>query len=203
MLFDFAGLSARERHKLLISTIVPRPIAWVVTCNESGSLNAAPFSFFNVFSDDPPLVCLGIGDDERTPGTVKDTGRNIRRTREFVVNLVSAELAEAMSVTARNWPADVDELTEAGLSTSPSTHVAPPRITRSPVALECELYRVIDLPSRSALVIGTVLAMEVREDVVLDKAKCYIDTPKLDLIGRMHGRGWYTRMTDWFQVARD
>jgi flavin reductase (DIM6/NTAB) family NADH-FMN oxidoreductase RutF len=200
MLFDFARLSARECHRILISTIVPRPIAWVVTEDERSELNLAPFSFFNVFAEDPPLICLGIGIGERGTGDLKDTGVNIRRSGEYVVNLVSEETAAAMAVTGINFHPEVNELREAGLTTLPSTRVKPPRIAESPVAFECELYEIIDLPTGRLLVLGKVVAAHVRDEAVLDPAKCYIDTPKLNLIGRMHGRGWYTRMTDWFQL---
>lgn len=200
MLFDFAELSARECHRILISTIVPRPIAWVVTEDERSELNLAPFSFFNVFAEDPPLICLGIGIGERGKGDLKDTGVNIRRSREFVVNLVSEEAASAMAITGINFHPEVNELREAGLTTLPSTRVKPPRIAESPVAFECELYQIIDLPTERLLVLGKVVAAHIRDEAVLDPAKCYIDTPKLNLIGRMHGRGWYTRMTDWFQL---
>lgn len=203
MLFDFGKMTARECHRVLISTVVPRPIAWVVTEDEMSGLNVAPFSFFNVFAEAPPLICLGIGIGERGEGDVKDTGRNIRRTGQFVVNLVSAETAAAMAVTGINFGPEVNELTRAGLTTLPSSHVRPPRIAESPVALECERFDIIELPTRRLLVLGKVLAAHVRDSAVLDAARCYIDTPKLDLIGRMHGRGWYTRMTDWFRVTPD
>jgi flavin reductase (DIM6/NTAB) family NADH-FMN oxidoreductase RutF len=200
MLFDFAKLSPRECHRVLISTIVPRPIAWVVTEDEHSELNLAPFSFFNVFAEAPPLICLGIGVGERGSGDVKDTGANIRRSGEFVVNLVSEETAAAMAVTGINFHPEVNELREAGLTTLPSEKVRPPRIAESPVAFECQRYAIIDLPTGRLLVLGQVVAAHVRDEAVLDPAKCYIDTPKLNLIGRMHGRGWYTRMTDWFQL---
>src|SRR4051812_37022135 len=135
MLFDFEKLSSQEHYKLLISTVVPRPIAWVVTQDPNGLLNAAPFSFFNVLSGDPPLIAIGIGG--REPGDAKDTGGNIRRNQQFVVNLVSYAAAEAMNVTAIEFPADVDEIATAGLRTLPSVRVKPPRIAESPVALEC------------------------------------------------------------------
>jgi flavin reductase (DIM6/NTAB) family NADH-FMN oxidoreductase RutF len=201
MLFDFAHMSTKDCHKILISTVVPRPIAWVVTEDERSGLNLAPFSFFNVFAEDPPLICLGIGIGERGDGDAKDTGVNIRRTGEFVVNLVSAEIAKAMVTTGINFHPEVNELREAGLTTFPSSRVKPPRIAESPVALECELYDIVEMPSGCLVVLGRVVAAHVRDDAVLDAAKCYIDTPKLNLIGRMHGRGWYTRMTDWFQLA--
>ncbi len=200
MLFDFASLDANERYKLLVSTVVPRPIAWVVTLDPAGRRNAAPFSFFNAFSQDPPVVCVGIGG--RRPGDVKDTGNNIRRNGEFVVNLVAADLAPQMNITAIEFGPEIDELAEAGLTTLPSVKVKPPRIAESPVAMECERLATIELGNARALVLGRVLAMHIRDDAVLDAAKCYIDTPRLDLIGRMHGRGWYTRTTDRFEIPR-
>jgi flavin reductase (DIM6/NTAB) family NADH-FMN oxidoreductase RutF len=200
MLFDFAELSAQDRYKLLVSTVVPRPIAWVVTCDPQGLLNAAPYSFFNVFANEPPVVCIGIGG--RAPGDAKDTGNNIRATGEFVVNLVSAETAAQMNVTAIDFPHDVDEIAEARLTTLASTRVRPPRIAESPVAMECELFTTMELNPERLLVFGRVVAMHIRDEAVLDAGRCYIDTPKLDLVGRMHGAGWYVRTTDRFEMAR-
>ncbi len=200
MLFDFAALSPIERYKLLVATVVPRPIAWVVTQSPSGLLNAAPYSFFNVLSGDPPLVAIGIGG--RAPGDVKDTGGNIRISGQFVVNLVAMDNAAAMNVTAIDFPPDVDEIAEAGLTTLPSTHVVPPRIAESPVALECERFTTLEVGNERALVLGRVLAMHIRDDAVMDPARCYIDTAKLDLIGRMAGAGGYVRTSDRFEVPR-
>jgi flavin reductase (DIM6/NTAB) family NADH-FMN oxidoreductase RutF len=200
MLFDFEALMPQDRYKLLVSTVVPRPIAWVVTQDRAGTLNAAPFSFFNTFSGDPPVVVIGIGG--RAPGDVKDTGNNIRETGQFVVNLVSEENARPMNVTAIEFSREVDELVEAGLTTLPSTKVAPPRIAESPVAFECDRMMAIELNSDRALIVGRVLAMHVRDDCVLDPVGCYIDTPRLGLIGRMHGAGWYARTSDRFEMPR-
>ncbi|HEY2458627.1 MAG TPA: flavin reductase family protein [Candidatus Acidoferrum sp.] len=200
MLFDFAQLAPRERYKLLVSTITPRPIAWIVSQDLSGRLNAAPFSFFNAFAGDPPVVGIGIGSHD--PGRPKDTRANILQTGQFAVNLVSQEIAEAMNVTAIEFPADVDELEQAGLHTAPSVHVRPPRIAESPVAMECELMQMIELGAESALVLGRVLAMHIKDEVVLDEHKHHIDTPALRLIGRMHGTGWYARTSDLFEMPR-
>jgi flavin reductase (DIM6/NTAB) family NADH-FMN oxidoreductase RutF len=197
--FDFRTLSAKERYKLLLSTIVPRPIAWIVTLDREGRVNGAPSSFFNAFATDPPTVGVGIGSYESD--RPKDTRRNIRDTGQFVVNLVSEDMAEAMNVTAINFQPGVSELAEAGLDTCPSVHVSPPRIGGAPVAMECELAQVVELGSETELVLGRVLAMHVREDLVIDTAKHYIDTPKLNLIGRMHG-AWYTRTTNLFRLDR-
>jgi flavin reductase (DIM6/NTAB) family NADH-FMN oxidoreductase RutF len=200
MLFDFATLDAQNRYKLLVSTVAPRPIAWVVTEDAKGIINAAPFSFFNAISGDPPLLIIGIGG--RKPGDAKDTGNNIRETGQFVVNLVGDANAQAMNVTAIDFPPEVDELAEAGLTTLPSTKIKPPRIAESPVAFECERFMNIDLGIDRTLVIGRVLAVHVRDDCVLDAARCHIDNAKLDLIGRLHGAGWYSRTRERFDMPR-
>jgi flavin reductase (DIM6/NTAB) family NADH-FMN oxidoreductase RutF len=200
MLFDFAEIPARECYKLLVSTITPRPIAWVVSMNAQGILNAAPFSFFNAFSGDPPVVGFGVGSHK--PPTPKDTRANIRETGQFVVNLVSEDTAEAMNVTAIEFDPNVNEIDLTGLTTLPSVRVKPPRIAESPVALECELMQIVDLGPNNGLVLGRVVAMHVRDDAVIDAKAHYIDTPKLKLIGRMHGTGWYARTSDLFNMAR-
>lgn len=200
MLFDFADTSNQNIYKLLVATIGPRPIAWVTTQDVDGTVNAAPFSFFNAMSGNPPVVAFGIGG--RGPGDVKDTGGNIRRTGEFVVNLVSFKLAEQMNITAIEFPKEVDELAEAGLTRAPSHRVKPPRILEAPVSMECERLVIVDVGIDRAVVLGKVLAIHVQDDCVMDKDRCYIDTPKLDLIGRMHGAGWYSRVTDRFEMPR-
>ncbi|MBS0559935.1 MAG: flavin reductase family protein [Proteobacteria bacterium] len=200
MLFDVATMNAQDTYKVLISTVVPRPIAWITTQDVDGTLNAAPFSFFNAVSGNPPVVAIGIGG--RGPGDAKDTGNVIRRTGEFVVNLVSNELAEKMNVTAIDFGPEVNELAEAGLTTVPSVHVKPPRIAESPVSFECKRLVTVDVGNDRSVILGSVVAIHVRDDCVLDPARHYIDTPKLDLIGRMHGGGWYARTTDRFDLPR-
>ena len=200
MLFDLAGLDAQNAYKLLVSTVVPRPIAWITTQDLDGSVNAAPFSFFNAVSGDPPVVAIGIGG--RAPGDVKDTGGNIRRTGQFVVNMVSDALAEKMNVTAIDFDKTVNELTEAGLTTAASAKVRPPRIAESPVSFECERLVIVEVGVDRAVVLGRVVAIHIKDEFVLDPARCYVDTPKLDLIGRMHGGGWYSRTRDRFELPR-
>ncbi|MGH9681986.1 MAG: flavin reductase family protein, partial [Candidatus Acidiferrales bacterium] len=135
------------------------------------------------------------------PGQVKDTRANIRDTGQFVVNLVSEENARKMNITAIEFDSDVDELREAGLTPLPSLRVKPPRIAESPVSMECELMQIVEL-GESGLVLGRVVAMHVRDEFVLDASTQTIDTPKLKLIGRMHGRGWYARTSDLFEMPR-
>ncbi len=199
MLFDFETLAAQDRYKLVVSSVVPRPIAWVVSQDAAGTVNAAPYSFFNVFSDDPVVVGFGCG--PRPQGALKDTGANIRATGEFVVNLVPESAIHGMNVTAIDFPPGMDELAEAGLTKAPSSKVKPPRIAESPVALECVTFQLIPV-GHHTIVLGRVVAMHIQDDCVLDPAKHYVDTPKLGLVGRMHGRGWYARTTDRFEVPR-
>jgi flavin reductase (DIM6/NTAB) family NADH-FMN oxidoreductase RutF len=204
MLFDFDALSPDNRYKLLTATVVPRPIAWITSLDAAGQLNAAPFSFFNALVGDPPIVGIGIGGRHagREAGRWKDSAANIRTRGEFVVNLVPFALREQMNVTAIEFDAAVDEVAEARLATLPSARVAPPRLADSPVALECERFVILEVAVDRTIVLGRVVAMHVRDDAVLDAARCHIDTPKLDLIGRMHGAGWYARTTDRFEMPR-
>jgi flavin reductase (DIM6/NTAB) family NADH-FMN oxidoreductase RutF len=186
MEFLFDALPAKERYKLIVSTVVPRPIAWVVTQSDAGVVNAAPYSFFNAVSEEPPLLMVSIGG----------------RSGQFVVNLVSEAMAQAMVVTAIDFDPAVSEVAEAKLATLPSTLIAPPRIADSPVAFECELFQTISLPDDRSLVLGRIVAMHVADEAVRDAARHYIDTPKLGLVGRMHGGGWYARTEDQFEIPR-
>ncbi len=199
MLFDMTALPPRDRYKLLASTVVPRPIAWVVTQDATGGRNAAPFSFFNVFGDDPPVVGFSAG--ERASGGDKDTLANIRAGGQFVVCLVSEDQASAMNVTGAEVPPDVDEMRLAGLAIAPSARVAPPRIAESPVAMECEAFGIVPIGSY-ALVLGRVLAMHVRDDCVLDAGRRHIDAARLRLIGRMAAPDGYVRTTNCFAMRR-
>lgn len=200
MYFDFGVLEPTDCYKLFVSTITPRPIAWVVSQSAEGTLNAAPFSFFNAFSGDPPVIGIGIGSHK--PGRPKDTRRHIEATGQFVVNLVSEENAQAMNITAIDFDYGVSELEQASLTLAPSTRVKIPRIAESPVAFECELLQIVELGANNGLVLGKVLAMHIRDDAMLDPAKFYVDTPSLKLIGRMHGAGWYARTSDLFKLDR-
>jgi flavin reductase (DIM6/NTAB) family NADH-FMN oxidoreductase RutF len=200
MEFDFERLAADDRYKILTSTIVPRPIAWVTTLSKNGVRNAAPFSFFNAMSKTPPILAIGI--QANADGSMKDSARNILETREFVVNLVSGAAAEAMNLTSIDVPSDVDELSLAALETSPSVKVKPERIAISPVAFECRLHTPVEVAPSQLIVLGEILQAHVTDDFVLDREKHYIDAPALNLIGRMHGRGWYTTTEDLFRIQR-
>jgi flavin reductase (DIM6/NTAB) family NADH-FMN oxidoreductase RutF len=199
MLFDFEKIGAENAYKLVVSSVVPRPVAWVVTRDAAGVVNAAPYSFFNAFSSDP--VVVGIGCGPRPEGAAKDTLANIRASGEFVVNLVPERLVQEMNITAADFDAGVGELSEAGLTTAPCSKIGVPRIAESPVALECVTFQLIPA-GKHTIVLGRVVGLHIADDCVLDAAKFYVDTPKLDLVGRMHGRGWYTRTRDRIEVPR-
>lgn len=194
-------LSPDRIYKLLVSTVMPRPIALVSTLSANGTVNAAPFSFFNVFSNAPPLLVLGIEGNKRGDGHPhKDTAGNIRRSGEFVVNLVSHAMVEPMIVCAIDFPDGESEVAAAGLTTLPSKQIAVPRIAESPVSFECRLYSHMDLPFDRTIVTGEILHLHVQDDAIDEKL--HVDADALDLVGRMHGAGWYTRTRDRFEAPR-
>jgi len=199
MHFDFSGMSARECYRLLVDTVVPRPIAFVSTVDARGRLNAAPFSFFNVMGHDPPLVVLGI--EQRKGGGLKDTAANIRATREFVVNLVSEELAEAMNACSVSFPPEADEVALAGLETAPSASIGVPRLAAAPASLECTEMMSIGLGEGRNVIVGHVVAMHL-DDAYYDVAERRVRTTDMRLIGRMHDSGWYVRTTDLLWLER-
>ena len=199
MIFDFETIPTREAYKLMVSTVVPRPIAWLVSQDKAGVVNAAPFSFFNCFGDKPPVVGIGIGPNP--DGSLKDSLRNIQETGQFTVNLVSEATAEAMNLTAIDFPPEVDELAAAGLTARASRKIAVPCIDESPVSMECETFQLVPV-GHHMLVLGRVVAMHVRDDCVLNAEKYYVDTKKLELVGRMAGRGGYVRTQEGFEIER-
>ena len=199
MQFDFEAIPALARYKLLSSTVAPRPIAWVSTMGAEKQLNAAPFSFFNCFGEDPPT--LGFSINDRTPGDRKDTGRNVRLQKEFVVNLVSERMADAMNITATDFAPESSEFTVAGLTPAPSLRIQTPRIAESQVSFECVLDQIVDLGPHRSLVLGRVVMMHIADEAVLDKDRYYVDTQGLKLVGRMQGH-WYMRTSDPFEMVK-
>ena len=196
MQFDFERMAALERYRLLLATILPRPIAWVTTRDATGAINAAPFSFFNVFGSDPATVGIGIG--SKGSAEPKDTRAYIRANEQFVVNLAPFALAQEMRVTSIAFPKGVEEPKEANLSLTPSMRVGVPSIAQAPVSMECTFMQEIALGSFS-LVLGKILMVHVKDEAVTNVARQHVDAEKLDLIGRMEG-GWYTRTRERFEM---
>ena len=162
-------LQALERYKLLIGLVIPRPIAWISTWSENGVGNCAPFSFFNVFSEDPPLCVIGI--NPRKDGAMKHSLKNIRRTREFVVNLVDEATANAMHVSSYEFPEDVSEFKKAGLTTARAKLVKHPRIAEAAACLECRVERILEISGTRELVLGEILLVHARDGIIDPQTK--------------------------------
>lgn len=180
MILDPGTTPAREVYRFLISAVVPRPVAFVSTVSAGGVPNLAPFSYFNAIASEPPLVAIAISD---RPDDPKDTLRNIRDTHEFVVNVVSEPLLDAMVSTAGEWPRSTSEFGPSGLTPAPSERVKPPYVAESPLQLECRLHREIPL-GNSFLVVGEVVLARVRDDVLTEGR---VDPVKLKPVGRLGG----------------
>ena len=198
MELDLLGEHADRSYAILTGLVMPRPIAWVTTLNEDGSVNAAPFSFFNVFGDDPPLVIFAPGN--RADGGPKDSALNARRTGEFVIHLVSEEMKEAMNLTAATLPSGVSEILHAGLETLPSSVVAPPRIAGVPAALECKVHSVQEIGS-NRIILGIVHRVHVA-DAIFDPATLRIRQEVYHPVGRMGSPNWYCHTADLFEMVR-
>jgi flavin reductase (DIM6/NTAB) family NADH-FMN oxidoreductase RutF len=199
MEFDPAALPPNAMYKLLISSVVPRPIAWVSTVDAAGVRNLAPFSYFMAITDEPPTIAFassyrGAGRDGK-----KDTLRNVEATREFVVNVVDDERAAQMNVTSGDYPPEVDEFDVAGLTAAPSTRLCAPRVAQAPIAMECELDRIVPV-GRANLVLGRIVCLHVRDDLY-DAATGRIDMPRLRPVGRLAGN-LYTHVHDIFEMKR-
>jgi flavin reductase (DIM6/NTAB) family NADH-FMN oxidoreductase RutF len=196
MNFDVEQAKGRQIYNLLIGLVAPRPIALVTSMNEDGRLNAAPFSSYNYLCTDPPIIGMGVMDRPTGAFVPKDTARNIRRTGEFVVNVVTEDLMQQMNVCATDFPAETDELEMAGLTTTPSQLVKVPRIAQAHAALECREYTTMEI-GRSRIILGQVVAIYI-EDKFLDPAGPYVKAEELHAIGRMNGLGSYVKTRDSF-----
>jgi flavin reductase (DIM6/NTAB) family NADH-FMN oxidoreductase RutF len=182
--FDFRTLSARDRYKLMIGTVVPRPIALVTTVDGEGRINAAPFSFFNCLSADPPILALGV---ENFPDmSFKHTAHNIRQTEVFTVNIVSRAIAEAMHVCAVPFAPGHDELQAAGLTAMPGAVVASPWIKEAPASFECRRHVTLELGKSRQIILGEIVFAHYQRDII-DVDRMRIDPAKLDAIARLGG----------------
>ncbi len=195
---DLLTTHADRAYSILAGLVTPRPIAWVTTLNEDGSVNAAPFSFFNVFGDEPPLVIFAPGD--REDGTPKDSARNCECSGEFVVNLVDEALAAVMVRTAASLPYGVSETQHERLETVASSAVAPPRIAAAPAALECKVHSIQQI-GNNRLVFGIVHRVQLRAEF-FDPLTRRVRGEKFHPIGRMSVPNWYCKTSDLFELVR-
>ena len=198
MELDLENQFADRAYAILASLVTPRPIAFVTTMSPDGRINAAPFSFFNLFGAEPPILAIAPGD--RDDGTPKDTARNIRLTHEFVVNLVDESIAEAMNQCAASLPYGENELERAGLHAVASSVVKPPRIVEAPVSLECVEWGTLQIGD-NRMVIGLIRRVHLRDEL-FDAEKKRVHAEKLQLIGRMAAPHWYCRTRDRFEMIR-
>jgi flavin reductase (DIM6/NTAB) family NADH-FMN oxidoreductase RutF len=201
---DAGALTPLENYKLLSGSVVPRPIAWVSTVDEQGVRNLAPFSFFTVASANPPVVCFcpSVREEKHGLRAVKDTLANIRATGEFVVNVVSEALVDAMNQTAAQVLPEVDEFVLAGVTAIDGVRVRVPRVAEAPVQMECRLRQIVEvslLPMGGVLVLGEVVQWHVR-DAVLEPGM-HVAPGKLQAVGRLAGAD-YVRTRDRFALER-
>jgi flavin reductase (DIM6/NTAB) family NADH-FMN oxidoreductase RutF len=189
-------------HDPFKSCVAPRPIAWVSSLHPDGTINLAPYSFFNALTSDPPMVMISFNGYHQHGGE-KDTLYNIKARGEFVVNMVPLELKEAMNLTTANVASEIDELALAGLTTEPSELVKPPRVKESPIHLECEFYQEIELPctlsnSINTMIIGTVIGVHISERVLVEGL---VDLSRIKPLARL-GYMQYTAVDELFAMNR-
>jgi flavin reductase (DIM6/NTAB) family NADH-FMN oxidoreductase RutF len=200
MLIDVAATPVVDVYHALVGVVTPRPIAWVTTVDADGRVNLAPFSFFNAFGANPPVVVFSP--TLRRDGSKKDTLLNLETVGEFVVNVAVAPLAEQVNGSSKELPRGESELAYVGLTAVPSMKVRPPRVKESPVNLECVVRQIVPVgngPIAANLVIGEVLAIHVSDDVLDAKGK--IDPRKLRTIARLGG-DWFCHTSDLFEMKR-
>ena len=195
MQIDPAQRTKAEGYKLLSNLVMPRPIAWVSSLDENGVVNLAPFSFFNAVSASPLYVMVSVMRNEA--GGLKDTAKNIQATKEFVVNLVTEELFDAMNLSAADFPPDISELQVAGLHAAPSAKIAAPRVAEAKASLECVLYSAQPLGSYT-MFIGEVVMFHVADELLGPRLHIENFTP----LGRMGSPSMYCRTAERFDIAR-
>ena len=194
-------LASGAAYKILAGAIIPRPIGWISTVDETGFPNLAPFSFFNAVSSNPPCIAFSAG-RRGVDGQPKDTWHNIQAVPEFVASIVTETTAEAMNLTSIEAPADTNEFAYAGLTQKRAARVRPPRVAESPIHFECKVIHVLELgqqPGFSTLFVGEIVHIQVAENVLLDNYK--IDMRALQPIGRLVGTS-YAHINDFFDLAR-
>jgi flavin reductase (DIM6/NTAB) family NADH-FMN oxidoreductase RutF len=185
----------QDNYQLLVNLVVPRPIAWITSLNQTGSVNLAPFSFFNAVGGDPIYVVVGIG--RRDTGAPKDTARNIETTGDFVVNLVTEDLLTAMNISAVEFPPDESEIAAAQLHTVASVHVKTPRLSEAQASLECKLFQSQPIGSNT-LIIAEVVMFHVADHLLGPRLHINNFAP----IGRLGSPSTYCRTSDRFDLPR-
>ena len=195
---DLQQLSPTDRYKILCGVVVPRPIAWVSTLNADGVVNVAPFSFFNVFSEDPPLFVLGL--QHNADGSFKDTTRNIHFNGEFVVNLCDESLAEKMNETAIDFPSNVSEAQSLSLALAPSTSIDVPRIAAAPFAFECKREVSLAFGPGRELLVGQPLRVHARPGLLVED-DWHVNYDAYEPVGRLFA-DLYARQSDIFSMSR-
>lgn len=198
MIIDPQDLDPRDVYKLLIGSVVPRPIAWTSTVSAAGVRNLAPFSFFTVASRNPPMLCISIGERTSEDRQTKDTLDNVRETGEFVVNVVSLALSNAMHESSGSHPPEADEFEKAGLTPASCEVVDAPRVGEAGVSMECVLDRVLPLGS-DHLAIGRMVRFHVQNDLYGENGR--IDVSKLSPLGRLAGD--YTKVETIFDLPAE
>ncbi|SRR5579885_1570694 len=203
MFVECEQASTRDLYRMLISSVVPRPIAWVSSQSSKGVLNLAPFSFFNAFSADPPIIGIGIGLKEhqtvegKSELVPKDSLKNILDTGEFVVNIVSLELADKMNQSSAEYAPNISEFEKAGLTPCPAKIVKPPLVSEAKISMECRLHQDIPLGG-SVLVLGRIVGIHIHDDIWKNNA---VDVRLLQPIGRLGGIS-YCKVESIFEMPR-
>jgi flavin reductase (DIM6/NTAB) family NADH-FMN oxidoreductase RutF len=198
VIIDPSELDPQSVYKLLIGSVVPRPIAWISTVSTGGVRNLAPFSFFTVASRQPPMLCISVGPRVDSNIPTKDTLDNVEETGEFVVNIVSLSLSNTMFESSKSHPPEADEFEKAGLTPAPCEVVGAPRVEEAGVGMECLLDRVLPLGS-DHLVIGRVVRFHVRDELYGENGR--IDVAGLDPLGRLAGD--YTKVETIFELPKE
>lgn len=196
MKFDLEAIPAIHTYKLLVGLVAPRPIALITSIDEHGTLNAAPFSAYNYLCTDPPIIGIGVTNRPGEQRIPKDTARNIRRTGEFVVNVVTEDIAEKMNICATDFPAELSEVELAGFTTAPSEKIKVPRLAEAHAAMECREFTTMEI-GNSRIILGRVVSVFI-EDRFVDVEGPYVKAEDLHSIGRMNGLGNYVRTRDAF-----
>lgn len=200
MQIDVATADVVSTYHHLVSIVTPRPIAWVTSVSPAGVVNLAPFSFFNAFGANPPIVVFSP--TLKRDGSKKDTLRNVEATGEFVINVVTSSLAEKANLSSKELPPDESEIELAGLHTTPSTKVKPPRLVESPVNLECKVRQIIPCgtgPIAANLIIGEIVYLHIVDSVLDEQGK--VDPRKLKTVARL-GQEYWCHTSDLFELKR-